>query len=212
MSRTAAEEERRRKLTALQQRQRRADRRINMLLFGGTAAVAVLLIGATAAVIVDETGNRREVEAAAARPIDGVEEFADLTNNHVEGVVEYPQMPPVGGDHSAVWANCGAYSEAVDPTQATHSLEHGAVWVGYDPELPQDQVDDLSALTDSNPFLLVSPVEGMTTPVTASAWGVQLGLDDPADPRLATFVQKYQVGEQAPEPGAPCTGGVGVPS
>ena len=57
-------------------------------------------------------------------------------------------------------------------------------------------------------YLLVSPYEGLSSPVVASAWGVQLSLDDAADPRLQTFLDTYLQGEQTPEPGAACFGGV----
>jgi DMSO/TMAO reductase YedYZ molybdopterin-dependent catalytic subunit len=109
-----------------------------------------------------------------------------------------------------VWTNCGVYTEPIDPNQTTHSLEHGAVWIGYDPALPADQVQALADAAQANNYVLVSPVDGVPAPVTVSAWGVQLKLDDAKDPRLPVFLAKYQQGEQAPEPGAPCTGGVGA--
>ncbi|UNX53333.1 DUF3105 domain-containing protein [Georgenia sp. TF02-10] len=40
-----------------------------------------------------------------------------------------------------------------------------------------------------------------------SAWGVQLSVDDAADPRIDAFLAKHVQGEQTPEPGASCSGG-----
>ena len=91
--------------------------------------------------------------------------------------------------------------------QAVHSLEHGAVWVTYDPDLPAEQVRDLQELAASNGHLLVSPMRGLPSPVVASAWGVQLELGSTSDRRLPAFVARYQQGPQTPEPGAPCSGG-----
>ena len=108
-------------------------------------------------------------DAAAEQPIEGVEEYGDLTNNHVEGEVEYAQNPPVGGDHNAVWQNCGVYSQPVAAINAVHSLEHGAVWITYDPSLAADQVELITAQAASNNYVLVSPQEDLPTPVVASA-------------------------------------------
>ncbi|WP_342668385.1 DUF3105 domain-containing protein [Actinotalea ferrariae] len=52
------------------------------------------------------------------------------------------------------------------------------------------------------------PFDGLPQPVVASAWETQLALDSVDDPRLEQFMVKYQQGEQTPEPGAACSGGV----
>ena len=93
-----------------------------------------------------------------------------------------------------------------------HSLEHGAVWVTYDPDLPADDVDRLEALAGENPYLLVSPMRGLPSPVVASAWGLQLRVDSVADELLGAFLVQYQQGPQNPEPGAPCSGGLSDPA
>jgi hypothetical protein len=144
--------------------------------------------------------------------IDGVVTYEVTTNLHVDEPVDYPQTPPVGGEHLSVWQDCGFYDRAVVPEAAVHSLEHGAVWVTYDPDLPGDQVDRLEALAGENPYLLVSPVRGLPTPVVASAWGLQLRVDSVGDERLEAFLVSYQQGPQNPEPGAPCSGGLSEPA
>ena len=63
--------------------------------------------------------------------IQGLETFEN-TANHVEGAVDYAQTPPAGGDHNAIWLNCGIYDQPVPNENAVHALEHGAVWVTYD--------------------------------------------------------------------------------
>nr|WP_246280661.1 DUF3105 domain-containing protein [Cellulomonas humilata] len=159
-----------------------------------------------------ESDRKAAIEAAADQPIDGVEEFADLGRDHVAEPVNYEQTPPVGGNHAGVWTNCGVYEDALVNEESVHSLEHGAVWITYTDAAPQDQVEALRTLAQRNPYVLLSPFDGQSTPIVASAWGVQLPLDDAADPRLEQFLAKYQQGEQTPEPGAPCTGGTGAPA
>lgn len=202
-------EERRARAAQIQDQHRRAERRRSMLIVGTAIGVAAVLVGTAVIAVMGEQDEQDRVEAAAKQPIDGVEEYKKLSRNHVNTPVDYPQTPAVGGDHAPIWANCGAYTSPVEPTQAVHSLEHGAVWVGYDPALPDEQVEELTRVADSNSYVLLSPVEGVPEPVTVSAWGKQLGVKTADDPRVAAFIQKYQQGPQTPEPGAACTGGAG---
>lgn len=202
-------EERRARAAQIQDQHRRAERRRSMLIVGTAIGVAAVLVGTAVIAVMGEQDEQDRVEAAAKQPIDGVEEYKKLSRNHVNTPVDYPQTPAVGGDHAPIWANCGAYTSPVEPTQAVHSLEHGAVWVGYDPGLPDEQVEELTRIAESNSYVLLSPVEGVPEPVTVSAWGKQLGVKTADDPRVAAFIQKYQQGPQTPEPGAACTGGAG---
>lgn len=150
---------------------------------------------------------------AATAPIEGVQQFPGQERGHVaEGVtVNYDPLPPVGGQHYATWQNCGIYTEPIRNEYAVHSLEHGAVWITYQPDLPTDQVTVLQSKVRGREYALLSPFPGLTSPVVASAWGLQLRLDDPNDPRLDRFLRRYLQGPQTPEPGAACFGGVGNP-
>ncbi|HWC11334.1 MAG TPA: DUF3105 domain-containing protein [Acidimicrobiales bacterium] len=140
-----------------------------------------------------------------------VQTYEGLSNLHVAGPVQYPQTPPVGGEHAPMWQNCGFYREPVAPENAVHSMEHGAVWITYSPDLAASQVDILRDLAADQTHVLVSPFPGLPTPVVASAWGAQLRLPSAGDRRLRTFVDRYRQSSQAPEPGAACTGAVGTP-
>lgn len=204
--------ERQARLAAIRAEQQRTRTRRSWLI-GSIAGVLVLgLIGVSVAVIWDAGRDQAALNAAAAQDIDGVETIEGLTFNHVTTTVDYAQTPPAGGDHNAAWLNCGVYTEPVPNENAVHSLEHGAVWITYSPDLPADQVTALEAMAEGQSYVLVSPFEGMDSPITISAWGYQLGVDSADDPRLATFVQKYLLNPELSEVGAPCSNGVGVPA
>jgi hypothetical protein len=143
-------------------------------------------------------------------PPAGVKSYSNLSRKHTKEPVDYPQSPPVGGPHNPVWQNCGFYSKPVENEHAVHSMEHGAVWITYAPDLPENQVEKIKSLTEKN-YVLASPYPGLPAPVVASAWGKQLKLDSANDPRLEQFVRAYRKGPQTPEPGAPCKRGVGSP-
>jgi hypothetical protein len=142
--------------------------------------------------------------------IEGVEFFPIAGAQHVEEPVNYPQMPPVGGSHHAVWQNCGVYNSPLIKEHAVHSLEHGAVWITYQPDLPPEQVARLADITRQSSHRLLSPYPGINSPVIASAWGYQVRLDGADDPRLMQFILKYEQGPTTPEPGALCSGGTSV--
>ena len=166
----------------------------------------VVVFGAFAAVVFMDVRQ----QGGSTAP-NGVTSFSNLSRAHTDKPVTYPQTPPVGGPHDPVWQNCGFYSKPVRNENAVHSLEHGAVWITYRPDLPGGQVETLRDLAHRQTYILVSPYPGLPSPVVASAWGKQLKLDSADDPRLEQFVSTYRQGPQTPEPGAACSGGVGSP-
>lgn len=150
-------------------------------------------------------------DEGAGEPPAGVESFDVPSRDHVEGAVDYPQDPPGGGNHSGVWQNCGFYDTPAVNENVVHSLEHGALWIAYRPDLAADQVQAIRDLAGSESFVLATQYPGLRSPVVATAWGRQLALDQATDPRLEAFVRAFMVGPTTPEPGAPCTGGTGEP-
>jgi hypothetical protein len=143
--------------------------------------------------------------------LDGLETIENVPGNHVPGPFTYPQTPPMGGPHNPVWQNCGIYDQPVPNEQAVHSLEHGAVWITYQPDLSDTDVATLRDQVRGKSHALLSPYPDLPAPVVASAWGVQLKLDGADDARLPFFIERFHNGPQTPEPGAPCDGAVGEP-
>lgn len=197
------------RVAAMRQAQERRERQRSILVVGAAVLVCVGLVATVVFVIVRERDRQARLEAETNAPIEGVAEFPDLPREHVTEPVAYEQDPPVGGQHAPVWTNCGVYSQPVSSEQSVHSLEHGAVWITYRPDLSAEQVQRLNDLVAGEDYALLSPYPGLATPVAASAWGVQLLADDASDPRLERFLTRYLQGEQTPEPGAACTGGSG---
>jgi len=141
----------------------------------------------------------------------GVQTYPASPRTHVVGTVSYPQTPPVGGRHAYAWQNCGFYNTPVPNEQAVHSMEHGAVWITYQPDLPTGDVAALRVLAQRMSYVIVSPFPGLPAPVIASAWDRQLRVASAADPRLDQFARIFRLGKQAPERGGPCAGGLGTP-
>ena len=199
--------------------------------------------GASAEVIPPGVSGTTTVQAAAHQApntsgIPGVVEYVTtgwpatshngpaahaLAHDHVTGPVTYSVTPPVGGQHNATWMNCGIYDQPVPSERAVHNLEHGAVWITYQPSLPPSQVSQLRALVDkqtmvpsaegaASRYMDLSPYPGLPAPIVVSSWGFQLKLSSPTDSRLQQFVNKFRASATyTPEYGGACTGGVGTP-
>lgn len=141
--------------------------------------------------------------------MEGVTEY-EPGRDHVESPVAYEQSPPVGGEHYPRWQNCDVYTEPIVDEFAVHSMEHGAVWITYEPGLGEEQISQLEERHTPGSYVLVSPYEGdMPAPIVASSWGRQLTLEDAGDERLDQFLQAYEQSPDVPEPGAACSGQVG---
>jgi hypothetical protein len=142
---------------------------------------------------------------AEATPISGIETFTVESADHTEDAVEYAQDPPAGGPHAPARQKCDAYDAPVRNENAVHSQEHGAVWITYQPDLPEAEVKELNKLAETR-YVLVSPYPDLEDPIVASAWGAQLRLDAADDPRLGEFITRYA--GNGPEPGANCDSGL----
>lgn len=204
------EKRRAEKVAALKVKQAK-EKRNRLIGIVAAATAGALIVGTLVTVVVTSaappppTSQNLTGAERAALEIEGIELFDSVEGIHVETPVTYDMTPPAGGPHHPSWLNCGTYEQEVPAEFAVHSLEHGAVWVTYDPDLVTG--GELDALRSAMPrsYMILSPFTGLDTPVVASAWGAQVALDGVDDPRLVDFIIKYRQSPTAPEPGALCS-------
>lgn len=177
------------------------------LLLATVAAVAVLA-AALVAPLVDRAIRGGE-EAQRALDLTLVEVWEVTDRAHTTDDVTYPQDPPAGGAHDPVWLACGVYDEPVREENAVHDLEHGTVWITHDPDLSGEDLETLAEQLPANGIM--SPREGLPSPVVVTVWGAQLRLDAADDRRLGLFLEEYGAGQTAPELGVSCHGGTPDP-
>jgi len=204
-------EQKRQEKLAEYQRQLAKRRRSKLVwwVVGGAAAVTVVAVVVASFVFAPTPAPTYQAGNSTGLEIEGVQTFENETN-HVEGVVDYPQNPPAGGPHNSVWLNCGVYTEPQTNENAVHSMEHGAIWVTYDPALSDADLDALKSHLPAS-YLVLSPYEGLDSPIVLSAWNHQLKIDDANDPRIAQFFTEYWRSQNAPEPNASCSGAINGP-
>lgn len=165
----------------------------------------LIIIGAVVLLLVGGVWWSNSLKSKqTAVEIEGIKQYTRTERDHVAEVVAYEENPPVGGKHAQVWAACNGnvYKEPIAKEQAVHSLEHGAVWITYQPSLTPDQIAALEKKVRG--YTLMSPLAEQGAPVILTAWNNQLLLQSADDPRVDQFLAKFRQGPQTPEPGATC--------
>ncbi|WP_433408021.1 DUF3105 domain-containing protein [Saccharomonospora azurea] len=169
----------------------------------------------------DQRAQREREEAAASfapsadnpdpsTKIDGVvtEEYVGGAHVLPDERVAYDKTPPFGGPHDGYWAACTGtvYPEAVRTENMVHSLEHGAVWIAYDPDkVKGEQLDELKLRVEGEPFMMMSPYPGLDSPISLQSWGHQLKVDSVEDERIDQFIAALRRNPNTyPEVGASC--------
>ncbi len=143
---------------------------------------------------------------APAVPIEGVQKYTHKDSSHTTDKVTYSEIPPTGGNHAPMWAACNGnvYDKPLPNEQAVHSLEHGAVWITYQPSVDTAQIATLSKKVQGHLYAFMSPFPEQKSPIVLTAWGNQLSVQTADDSRIDQFVKQFSQGRQTPEPGASC--------
>tara|TARA_B100000508_G_scaffold101355_1_gene79798 strand:- start:5861 stop:6394 length:534 start_codon:yes stop_codon:yes gene_type:complete len=165
----------------------------------------LIVIGLSALLLVGGSWwSSNTQQKAYEQEIVGITSTIVTDRTHVQTEVDYKDTPPVGGNHAPTWLGCNGniYDEPVRKENAVHSLEHGAVWVTYQPELAAEEIETLKGKVKGYSF--ISPYPEQESPIMLTAWGIQLPLDSADDPRVDQFLAKFRQGPQTPEPGATC--------
>lgn len=193
------------------------------------AAVAVLLASACSSSVngqpnggtttPPEADVADKTETSAARPADGNDPSTSIQGieiksykgaDHVQAPqrVDYDESPPFGGAHDGIWAACNGvvYTKPVRTEHMVHTLEHGAVWIAYNPDtLPAADVEALAKKVTGQQYMVMSPYPGLDKPVSLQSWGHRLKVADAADRRIDQFVKALKQNKYTyPEPGATC--------
>ncbi|XVV02554.1 DUF3105 domain-containing protein [Actinosynnema sp. CA-248983] len=164
--------------------------------------------------------NRQEAALAKWQPseenkdpsdqIQGVVKKDYKPGRHVtaEQRVAYDHYPPFGGPHDNVWADCTGtvYAQPVRNENMVHPLEHGAVWIAYNPDqISGEALDKLKKRADGQPFTMLSPYPGLDKPISLQSWGHQLKVESADDERIDQFISALRRNQYTyPEVGAPC--------
>ena len=122
---------------------------------------------------------------------------------HVDVGTLGPNLPltPAGGPHYAQPLRQGIYDQQIADGNAIHSLEHGMVWITYQPDEVSEA--DLQIMNDvASDFgrdVILSPRVENSSLIIIVSWGQRLTMDQPDEQLLRDFVTTNR--NRSPEPG-----------
>jgi hypothetical protein len=138
-------------------------------------AVAVLL-GSLAAC----GGGDDDSSAPEDDDIQGVEIIRIPPYEHTLADVHYDRSPPAGGAHGAYAAPCAFVDEALPEELYVHAMEHGAVWLAYEPTLPAADLAVLRGLTQEYDDVAASPWDASCAWTRSTTRGSSASSERPA--------------------------------
>ena len=176
-------------------------------LIAAAVAVAVFAVAVIGYAVV-QVNKANEGKVESIDEISGITTAEYEAGQHVPTTVAYAESPPIGGEHDPVWADCTGtvYDVDIRHENAVHSLEHGAVWITYNPDEVSDaDIDKLAELVDGESGRMMSPYEGLDSPISLQSWNHQLKVDSVDDPRIKQFADFLTRNPDFhPEVGASC--------
>ena len=111
----------------------------------------------------------------------------------------YNSNPPTSGPHYEIPARLGLYDVELPDERVIHNLEHGEIWISYNPRVKGQVVEAIKSIMNSH--MVVTPRSKNDTDIALAAWGRldAFNLDGkPLDlQRVKDFINRYQ--NQGPE-------------
>ena len=85
------------------------------------------------------------------------------------------------------------YTKAVRDENMVHIMEHGAIWIAYNPtKIKAGDLDILKKLVVGKTYIALSPYPTLDKPISLQSWGHQLKVDSASDPRIKEFITALQ--------------------
>lgn len=168
-----------------------------VLLIGGiTVVVLAIIIGITMA---DPSAKYAGKEAVG-------EEVALLEAKHIPDgspQPEYNSNPPTSGSHYMQPAPWGIKTEQIQDETLVHNLEHGGVWITYNPQTAsQEIVDKLTDIARGyRSKVVLSPRVQNDSVIALASWGKISKLDSVDETKIQEFIgrNKNKGPEQVPD-------------
>jgi hypothetical protein len=120
--------------------------------------------------------------------------------------IDYPTIPPVSGPHDQTPEACGVHDQQLEDAKQVHSLEHGAVGIQFDPTLDPTQIAAIEELVRGySQNVFSAPYEGMPSPISVTAWGYMMRLDEFDSSAVTQFIDQFAGKGPEPEQSCPST-------
>lgn len=124
--------------------------------------------------------------------------------NHVEEgkKITYQSNPPTSGSHWPDPLLDGVYEKEKPDEALVHSLEHGRIWISYQPSLPQSAIDQLKRIASEQKLVIITMRSRNDTQIALAAWQRldAFNLEDGGildEKRILDFIARYR--DKGPE-------------
>jgi hypothetical protein len=129
---------------------------------------------------------------------DFSEEIAlgENANQHVALTeeLEITALPPTSGPHFGQVATAGMRNEEIPDGHLIHNLEHGDIWISYNPAVSETIVDELRQFLDGK--VVITPRSMNEQDIVLAAWGRldSFNIEESGLPeeRIRDFIKRYK--------------------
>lgn len=161
--------------------------RVTWLVLSGGAVLIV--VGVLGLFLLGPEGQAQ----ATSYPIQGTQHIGEG-----ESHPPYNSNPPTSGWHYANPAPWGVQEKDLPDEQLVHNLEHGGIWISYQPALEGATVEKLRDLVRRyRSKVIMTPRAKNDTKIALAAWGRLDVFDIFDEKRIVAFVQAFK--DQGPE-------------
>jgi len=119
--------------------------------------------------------------------------FENLGQQHItQGSTDhkpYNSNPPTSGDHWPQPAAWGIYKATLPDEQLVHNLEHGGIWISYQPDkVDQATINQLEDFAKRYAKIIVEPRPQDDAPIALAAWTRLQNLDHYDETTILKFI------------------------
>jgi len=104
-------------------------------------------------------------------------------------------MPPTSGPHFGQVASAGLRDEEIPDGHLVHNLEHGDIWISYNPRISEDTISQLKQFLDGK--VVITPRSENEQDIVLAAWGRldSFNIDESGLPveRIEDFIKRYKL-------------------
>lgn len=131
------------------------------------------------------------------------QDFKSLGQGHIPsckfGEPAHNSNPPTSGCHDAQPAAWGIYDDAVKDEKAVHNLEHGGIWIAYNPDkISAEELEKLASVArDLRKKVLMAPRRDNPAKISLVAWTHLDELEEFDEGRIRAFYKAYK--DKGPE-------------
>lgn len=112
---------------------------------------------------------------------------------------EYNSNPPTSGSHDAQPTDWGVYQKELKDENVIHSMEHGGIWISYQPSIDDEMKEKLEAIGKKySGSVVVSPRAKNDSLIALASWGRLEKLSSFDKERIVEFIKRNK--NKSPEP------------